>query len=528
MTDLAATLQQLRDLHANGLLDDDEYAEKLGGLRSRYGAAAVDAVLGAEDIPAASMSTTTQTISGQANVGVAIAGHHYGHIFLDGQRDEDRAALLHAYLRRVAAACDTIPLQPFRDKRDLRDAMAVSLADVYTELATSGPPVERERFAGEALATLDVPAFFHQHVGPDVLPRAQRVHVQRGLTEAEQRDGQGALRVSRGAAGWLVAQPDALDTPLDPGGEAELTALCTTAPWLVFLGPQLVTEAVAAHRRLVLLGEPGSGKSTALRYLALTLAHAAVDPQLRLAERLEGWGTLGDAGRLLPVVVPLLPFAHALDRAGAQTAGARDLWNYIAGELQGHGQFPGLAAAIHAELEAGRILLLLDGLDEVMTEAARRLVTRAVSAFAEMYRDCRIVVSCRVRAYEGAHNADWQLPGWPTATLADWIPAQMRHFVDGWYGAVGGLPPDERERRRADLQDALQRRGDLRRLGVNPMLLPIMALVHFNHHQADRRSAPRVCTASSHPAGSPARWPRDPCRRWWRLALRGSGRVQSV
>ncbi|MCX7790264.1 MAG: caspase family protein, partial [Chloroflexaceae bacterium] len=43
--DLAATLRSLRDLHAMGLLDDAEYADKLERLRERFGYTIVDALL---------------------------------------------------------------------------------------------------------------------------------------------------------------------------------------------------------------------------------------------------------------------------------------------------------------------------------------------------------------------------------------------------------------------------------------------------------------------------------------------------
>lgn len=43
--DLAATLRSLRDLHAMGLLDDAEYADKLERLRERFGQPIVDALL---------------------------------------------------------------------------------------------------------------------------------------------------------------------------------------------------------------------------------------------------------------------------------------------------------------------------------------------------------------------------------------------------------------------------------------------------------------------------------------------------
>ena len=485
--DLAATLRSLRDLHSKAVLDDDEYAQKLDRLRVRYGAEAVDALL-STDASAPPSGGTTQVLTGQATVAVAIAGDHHGHIFLDGQRAEHSAALLHAYLLRVVAACDTIPLQPFHDKRDLHDAAAVSLDQVYTELATTRL-ADREvlsrqrhdtthsRISWLDGATFDAEAYYAAHVGSNLLPFQRR----EAFLVPHEPDRPLALTIS----GRRDLRANAETFDFERVSAQEFAAICREVlakeALLFTAGLELVTETIAANRRLVLLGEPGSGKSTALRYLALTLARAAVDPALRLGERLEGWARLGEQdGRLLPLFVPLLPFARALDKSGATAAGAKELWNYIAGELEGQGRYPGLAAAVHSELDAGRLLLLLDGLDEVPTEGARRLVVRAVEAFAAAYGACRIVVSCRVRAYEGEQNAAWRLRDWPTATLADWSPGQMRAFVDGWYGAMGGLPADERERRRADLQAALKRRDDLRRLGVNPMLLTIMALVHFN------------------------------------------------
>jgi formylglycine-generating enzyme required for sulfatase activity len=145
-----------------------------------------------------------------------------------------------------------------------------------------------------------------------------------------------------------------------------------------------------------------------------------------------------------------------------------------------------LAAAVHEELEAGRVLLLLDGLDEVVGSTSRQQVVRAVQAFAKAYPACRLVVTCRVRAYEGAPNQAWQLPGWPTATLADWTVGQMQHFVQAWYGAAAAssrMSGEKRDERVTALKGAIERRGDLKRLGVRPLLLTIMALVHFNDGQ---------------------------------------------
>lgn len=199
----AATIARLRALHADGLLDDEELAQKLERLRERHGAAAVNSLLGADDAPEAAPSgvqldftgaqagditlgdvvgrdkTTigrqhNQSIAGD-NSGVAIAGDNHGPLFVDGRRASDQQGLLRDYLARVADKCDELPLQPFQDRRDLRDEFAVSLAQVYTELATTGTPVLRERFAGAALAELDAEKLLNEQVGDGVLPRRRRL-----------------------------------------------------------------------------------------------------------------------------------------------------------------------------------------------------------------------------------------------------------------------------------------------------------------------------------------------------------------
>jgi len=471
MSDLAATLQKLRDLLDAGVLDADEYAQKLERLRGQYGVVIVDVLLNATPPPSTPV-TPPQIITGQANVAVAIAGNQYGHIFIGGQRSQSDTALLHAYLLRVITACDSLPIQAFRDTQDLHDQVSLSLEQVYTELATTADPVPRDRVADEALAQWDGAAFWQAHIGADILPWQRRVRLIRPLTATERTARQNDV----GFAG-RGPLPDMLAEDVESLGRERLTELATQVPWLQFAGPQLVTEAIAANPQLVLLGEPGSGKSTALRYLALTLAHAATDDAVRLAVRMPGWPVVDGGPRLLPLFLPLLPFAKHLAEQNVQAAGAADLWNHIAVQL---GRYQGLAEAVHTEVEAGRVLLMLDGLDEVAGERSRHLVVQAVAAFGREYGSCQMVVSCRVRAYEGAQNSAWQLPGWPSVTLADWTPSQMQHFVAAWYHAVGGLPPDERVRRRADLQAAIMRRADLQRLGGRPLLLTIMALVHYN------------------------------------------------
>jgi formylglycine-generating enzyme required for sulfatase activity len=59
----------------------------------------------------------------------------------------------------------------------------------------------------------------------------------------------------------------------------------------------------------------------------------------------------------------------------------------------------------------------------------------------------------------------------------------MRHFVTAWYtaaAAAAGMSSTKRDERATGLRRAITVREDLRRIGVRPLLMTIMALVHFN------------------------------------------------
>jgi formylglycine-generating enzyme required for sulfatase activity len=455
------------------------------------------AALEAQQPPAAA-----QSIAGSAQVGVAVAGSIHGNVYLDGRRADGAAKLLADYLARLRGRCAAMPLEGLRQQKQVGDVLAISLDQVYTQLTVPGT-VQRESFAGAALRTLDIEAYITAHTGDDILPWQRRISLRRPLTSAESKQAArdasammlpgmrltAAERHQGKRAAELALAADDLRAPthteealrnLDCGGFRKNVR---SIKELAFFGPRLVTDAIADYSRLVLLGEPGSGKSTVLRYLALTLAEAGLEESVDLAARLAGWERFGSEQRLLPVFLPLLPLAQRIARQGLRAGTADELWRYVADQLEPGNVRTGLAEAVHAELAAGRVLLLLDGLDEVAGAESRQQVVRAVAQFAREYGQCRMVVTCRVRAYEGQQNAAWQLAGWATTTLEPWDRAQMHHFVAAWYDAAvqaGGLPEAQRADRVGALQRAIAASGDLQRLADRPLLLTIMALVHLN------------------------------------------------
>jgi formylglycine-generating enzyme required for sulfatase activity/energy-coupling factor transporter ATP-binding protein EcfA2 len=488
--ELAGRLRKLQDLLDDEVIDADAYEAGLAKLRAQHGADAVDALLRQGVAPPAPRSHSQQ-IGGYATIQQAIAGDVHGDIYIVGERAESTRVLLAGYMRWLASQCGQLPLRGVREQKSATDVLQVGLDQVYTQLATTDQ-VEREYIKGPALKQFNAENYLGKHTRELLLPGQQRLFLNRPKTRYEAFDevrdnirSRESYRLgNRPHQSMRTEDSDVLvTTPIESLSSDILSNIQEQVQWLEFFGPQLVTEAIASNPRLVLLGEPGSGKSTALRYLALMLAQAGLDPDRALAAQLDGWGALGEAGKLIPVFMPLLPLAQRLAAQPGRAGSAADLWGAIDAHLTSHGATAEVLTAMRAELARGHVLLLLDGLDEVAGDDSRRQVAQAVLGFAAEQPRCRMVVACRVRAYEGEHNAAWQLPGWPSATLADWVPGQVHAFIGAWYTAAAAasqMPEAKRDERIAVLRRAAAEREDLRRLSLRPLLLTIMALVHLN------------------------------------------------
>ncbi|GAA2356907.1 hypothetical protein GCM10010246_52830 [Streptomyces cuspidosporus] len=206
-------------------------------------------------------------------------------------------------------------------------------------------------------------------------------------------DGRAARRTGHGSVDRLRAGIGAWDTA-DQESSASVR----------------VEAALKQSPRVLLRGEAGSGKTTLLNWLAVTAARGAFD------------GDLADWNGLVPVLLKLRQYA------ARELPRLEQLLDFTAGPLTGH--MP--AAWVDRQFQAGRVLLLVDGLDELVA-SERRKVRDWLRLLLGAYPDTRAVVTTRPTAASG----DWlRSEGFAPVGLERMTPADLRVFVQQWHQAV--------------------------------------------------------------------------------------------
>ncbi|MFC1976492.1 NACHT domain-containing protein, partial [Chloroflexota bacterium] len=233
-----------------------------------------------------------------------------------------------------------------------------------------------------------------------------------------------------------------------------------------------IDQALINYTRLLILGEPGAGKSTLLDWLTLVFTGEVDKPTLRRA------------GNLLPVFLTLRSCV-ADDRPLHELMADPDL---LPLDILPPADF------FSTQLYRGCCLVMLDGLDEVIDERQRARVSHKINDLVRTYPNNRYVVTCRTAGWkEGLLTGDFA-----RFYVRDFDESDIVRFANGWYRAVrtcqvilrGDLSEEGRQREmaRAEKQakveaarllNALERNQGLYRLARNPLILSLIALVHY-------------------------------------------------
>jgi hypothetical protein len=226
--------------------------------------------------------------------------------------------------------------------------------------------------------------------------------------------------------------------------------------------PEALEEALRS-RRLVIVGDPGSGKSTFLR----KIAHGVCERLLR-----------GE-----PEPFPLLAPVAALS---ALPPGRTESLAPLLDMLAARGLDYGLPERfLRRRIEEGPCLLLLDGLDEAPSEAARATLARLVERAARAWANCRLVITTRPQAY----HDDTVLSGFDEARIGALESAAMCVFLARWCGALFPESPAKAEAHTRELTQAIQARPEIWRMARNPVMLTAVAVLHWNEKRMPEQRA---------------------------------------
>ncbi|WP_433365616.1 NACHT domain-containing protein [Actinoplanes sp. CA-142083] len=223
-------------------------------------------------------------------------------------------------------------------------------------------------------------------------------------------------------------------------------------------GAARVEQALARRTRTLIRGEAGAGKSTLLRWLAVNAARRGFT------------GALSEWNGRIPFLIKLRSWPAALPAPEQFLSGVADP---IAGTMP-----PGW---VHRQLEEGRGLLLVDGVDELPAE--RRPRVRAwLKELLDTYPSSLVVVTSR----PPAAPVRWlDAEGFESLTLERLTPADVRALIDQWHRAARTspslpCPPHELQRYEQSLLTQLAANRHLYRLAGNPLMAAMLCALNLD------------------------------------------------
>jgi predicted MPP superfamily phosphohydrolase len=236
------------------------------------------------------------------------------------------------------------------------------------------------------------------------------------------------------------------------------------------IAQRLLGPAIDLPARIVVLGDPGSGKTTLSRFLVMLAAGAITLPGVEVA------------GEPLPLRIAFRDFAER-QRDNPNLS----LLDYL--ELQAKTELS-LALPknfLRNAIENGQAILLFDGLDEVGAPEHRTAMRDLVAGFSAAHSKLPVLVTSRIAGYDDASLGEWRpteadkwlvLVRFEALVLEQFDDNDLRTFVSHWYSVQEPTDPVARDRGIADLMAALNADDRVRELARTPILATLIAMIH--------------------------------------------------
>ncbi|EAZ88183.1 NACHT domain-containing protein [Crocosphaera chwakensis] len=215
----------------------------------------------------------------------------------------------------------------------------------------------------------------------------------------------------------------------------------------------LDSALIAKQDKLVILGKPGAGKTTFLQHLALQCSQGKYRKDL------------------IPCFIQLRTEWEQKDEE------VLNLQEY----LIGYGKNYGLShQQINYLLEAGKFILLLDGLDEV-PQQYREIICKTIQTFSQEFYKNSLIITSRNSAQQ------FHFRGFNYVEVADLDYNKIKEFVEKWFIATSKNRTEGKKKAQQFLETLNNPENEsIRELAVTPILLNLLCSVF-----KERASFPR-------------------------------------
>ncbi|UCH92494.1 MAG: NACHT domain-containing protein [Candidatus Aminicenantes bacterium] len=237
--------------------------------------------------------------------------------------------------------------------------------------------------------------------------------------------------------------------------------------------PRDLSEIKGQFRRFVVLGEPGAGKSTLSKHLALECSKTKEDNDNNPSKSEDR----------IPLIIPLCDFVD-IKKQISRTFGFIDYLKYIAENNYEFGCVD--SDFFKAMLELGKAIVVFDGLDEIAQKSLRDEVVKGIGRFAEEYPDSSIWVTSRIFGYKNTGGLSEKI--FKHYYITPVSVEQADQFIRNWYNIQ---VPDEsdREEKIKALKKALEAFPYIQWLRSNPLFLTMLVILNqFESQLPDNRT----------------------------------------